>query len=100
MCTNCKECKSGAWCGCTVSVIIKVLVIVGGVNWGLVGLSMISGSPTPWNLVTTLFGTWPVVESVIYLLVGIAAISSIWGCKCTKCKNNTCCSTCTTDKKD
>lgn len=99
MCTNCKECKGGAWCGCSISIIMKVLVIVGGINWGLVGAGMLSGSSINMNLVNVLFGNIPSLEAVIYLLVGIAAISSIWGCKCKKCKNNTCCSTCSADKK-
>ena len=38
MCGNCKEgaCKGG----CTMSMIAKILVIIGGVNWGLVGIGM------------------------------------------------------------
>lgn len=96
MCTNCKECKGGAWCGCTVSIIIKVLVIVGGINWGLVGIGMLSGVSI--NLVNMLFGTVPSLEAIIYLIVGIAAFASIFGCKCSKCKDSTCCSTCSSKK--
>jgi len=98
MCTNCKDCKSGAWCGCAGSVIMKVLVIVGGINWGLVGAGMLSGSSVNMNLVNVLFGSIPSLEAVIYLFVGLAAFASIWGCKCKKCKNNTCCSTCSSKK--
>ncbi len=44
-----------------------VLVIIGGLNWGLVGLFQ-------FNLVSALFGSVPVLESLIYVLVGLAAV--------------------------
>jgi len=43
------------------------LVIVGAVNWGLVGLF-------GFNLVSMIFGTWPMLEKLIYILVGLSAI--------------------------
>jgi uncharacterized membrane protein YuzA (DUF378 family) len=49
-----------------------ILVIVGALNWGLVGLGGFMGSE--WNLVNMLFGTWPMVEWIIYVLVGLSAI--------------------------
>ncbi|MDD2935546.1 MAG: DUF378 domain-containing protein [Candidatus Pacebacteria bacterium] len=55
------------------------LTIVGGLNWGLVGLGMLMD--TNLNLVYMLFGSWPTVESIIYLVVGISAIYMIFGCK-------------------
>ena len=45
-----------------------LLLIVGGLNWGLVGLF-------GFNLVTNLFGSWPMVERLIYVLVGLSAVS-------------------------
>lgn len=44
-----------------------VLVLVGGLNWGLVGFF-------DWNLVNALFGSWSSVERVVYALVGLAAL--------------------------
>lgn len=44
-----------------------VLVIVGGLNWGLVGLF-------EFNLVAKLFGFAPILVNIIYMLVGIAAV--------------------------
>ncbi len=85
----CKEgicsgmCKKGH---CTPAVVGKILVIVGGVNWGLVGLGMLLGSMSSWNLVGMIFGSMPVVEAIVYLLVGISAVMMIFGCKCGKCK--------------
>ncbi|KKT59383.1 MAG: hypothetical protein UW54_C0027G0005 [Parcubacteria group bacterium GW2011_GWC1_44_26] len=49
-------------------VIAFVLVIVGGINWGLVGIN------PSYNLVSMLVGGWPVVEQVVYILVGLSAI--------------------------
>lgn len=53
----------------TFNAIVLTLIIVGGLNWGLVGLF-------DFNLVDTLFGTasssW--LTRIIYILVGISAI--------------------------
>jgi uncharacterized membrane protein YuzA (DUF378 family) len=49
-----------------------ILLAIGGLNWGLVGLGSWFGGN--WNIVNLLFGSWPGVESTIYVLVGIATI--------------------------
>ncbi len=64
-------------------LIIKILVIVGGINWGLIGLGMLLGKT--WNLVNLILGSMPVIEAIVYLLVGVAAVLMIFGCKCKKC---------------
>ena len=61
-------------------MVAWILVVVGGVNWGLVGLSMLAGGGN-WNVVNLLLGSWPVVEAVVYLLVGVSAVYSLVGCK-------------------
>lgn len=71
-------------CGCTISLIVKILLIVGGLNWGLVGVGMLMSAD--WNVVNMLLGAWPVAEAIVYVIVGVAAISSIFGCRCAKCK--------------
>lgn len=73
-----------------MNMIAKTLLIVGGLNWGLVGASMLLGSATSWNLVAMIFGSWPVVEGVVYVLVGVSALISIFGCRCAKCKDGVC----------
>jgi uncharacterized membrane protein YuzA (DUF378 family) len=84
----CKEgcCKKS----CICKIIAKILVIVGGLNWGLVGLGMLLGKADAWNLVKMIFGSMPTVEAIVYLLVGIAAIMLIVGCKCKKCPGGVC----------
>lgn len=69
--------------GCVLRKIRKVLLIVGGLNWGLVGLGMLMGSDL--NVIHMILGSWPIVEGVLYVLVGLAAIMKIFKCRCGKC---------------
>ena len=50
-----------------------VLVIIGALNWGLVALGNWMGGN--WNVVNLILGSWPALENIVYLLVGLAAIS-------------------------
>lgn len=59
--------KMNAW-----QWIAFILVIVGGLNWGLVGFF-------GYDLVANLFGEMSVVSKVVYDLVGIAAIVMLLG---------------------
>lgn len=70
--------------GCLASTIGYYLVLIGAINWGLVGLGHFFGSNL--NLVNLLFGTVPVVEFAVYLLVGAAGIMLAVGCRCSTCK--------------
>jgi len=54
-----------------VDLIALILVIVGGLNWGLVGL-------LDFDLVATLFGEMSVISRAVYSLVGLAAIYMIY----------------------
>jgi len=49
-----------------IDLIALVLVIVGGLNWGLVGLFDL-------DLVAALFGS-PVLAKIVYVLVGLSAL--------------------------
>lgn len=51
----------------TIDVITMILIIIGGLNWGLVGLF-------DWNLVAALFGSLSWLSRFIYILVGISAV--------------------------
>ena len=51
----------------TIKVIAIILVIVGGLNWGLVGLFS-------FDLVAAIFGAMSSLSRIIYTLVGLAAI--------------------------
>ena len=50
--------------------ITLLLLIVGGLNWGLVGLF-------GFDLVATIFGEMSVLSRIVYVLVGISAIVQI-----------------------
>lgn len=47
--------------------IAYVLVIIGALNWGLIGLFNL-------NVVNLILGTVPVFERLVYILVGLSAI--------------------------
>lgn len=50
-----------------LDVTAAVLLVVGGLNWGLVGAA-------DFNLVAVLFGEGSMLARLVYLLVGISAI--------------------------
>ena len=47
--------------------VAVVLVVVGGLNWALVGLF-------EFDLVATIFGDMSTLSRIVYVLVGLAAI--------------------------
>lgn len=51
-----------------------VLVVVGALNWGLVGLAGFASPGSDWNVVHMVLGSWPMVEGLVYVLVGIGAV--------------------------
>lgn len=51
--------------------IALVLVIVGGLNWGLVGLFNL-------DLVELILGSIPILQRIVYIVVGLAAIYLIY----------------------
>jgi len=53
-----------------------VLVIVGAINWGLVGIGLFIGAN--WNLVNLLLGSIPILESTVYVLVGLAGLYELY----------------------
>ncbi len=55
--------------------LFSILLVIGGLNWGLVGLGMLFGGN--WNVVNMILGSWPMVEGVVYVLVGISAVMAI-----------------------
>jgi hypothetical protein len=54
-----------------VDWVALVLVLVGGLNWGLVGLFQ-------FDLVATLFGVASLVSRVVYVLVGLGALYMVF----------------------
>lgn len=56
-----------------VCAVTSGLVVVGGLNWGLVGLGNLLDKDL--NLVKMLLGKWPMAENIVYILVGLAALA-------------------------
>jgi hypothetical protein len=54
----------------TVDTIALVLVLIGAINWGLVGLFA-------FDLVAAIFGEMTVVSRIIYTLVGAAGVYTL-----------------------
>ncbi len=52
--------------------IAIVLVIIGGLNWGLVGINR------GWDLVNLILGGIPWLASIVYILVGLSAAYLIY----------------------
>ncbi len=50
-----------------VKTVAFYLVVVGAINWGLMALMGL-------NLVMALLGSWPMVEQIVYLLVGVSGL--------------------------
>ncbi len=82
--------------GCLGSRVSKFLLIVGGLNWGLVGVGMLMGNGYSWNVVNILFSSMPTLEAVVYVLVGVAAVMKCFHCKCKTCMA-ACASCCSVD---
>jgi uncharacterized membrane protein YuzA (DUF378 family) len=51
----------------SIDWLALVLVVVGGLNWGLVGIF-------GFDLVATIFGEMSVLSRIVYTLVGISAV--------------------------
>lgn len=60
------------------------LMAIGGINWGVIGIGYFMNINL--NLVHLLFGTWPALEAIVYILVGSAAVYAVVGCRCDKCQ--------------
>ncbi|MFA6214750.1 MAG: DUF378 domain-containing protein [Candidatus Micrarchaeia archaeon] len=55
-----------------LGTVAEALVIIGGLNWGLVGVANL-------NVVALLFGAVPVLVTTVYALVGLSALYMLLG---------------------
>ncbi|MGM5480778.1 MAG: DUF378 domain-containing protein [Nanobdellota archaeon] len=51
--------------------ISMILLIIGGINWGLVGLFKV-------DVVAAIFNNAPVIRDIVYTLVGVAALYGVY----------------------
>ena len=54
-----------------LNIITLILIIIGGINWGLVGLF-------DWNLVAAIFGFSAILLKIVYIIVGLSGLWQIW----------------------
>jgi hypothetical protein len=54
----------------SLDILSLILLVVGGLNWGLVGLFR-------FDLVTTIFGGFNILSRIVYILVAAAAVFAI-----------------------
>jgi uncharacterized membrane protein YuzA (DUF378 family) len=53
-----------------LDIVVTVLMIIGGLNWGLVGFAN-------YNLIAAIFGEASVISRLIYAFVGLSALYEI-----------------------
>jgi len=51
----------------TLSWLTYTLIVIGAINWGLVGLA-------DFNLVTQILGDYPQMVNLVYILVGASGV--------------------------
>ena len=56
-----------------------LLTIIGALNWGLVGIGGFANMNL--NVVNQILSAWPMVEWVVYILVGLSAVVVLFGNK-------------------
>ena len=54
----------------TIDYIALVLVVIGTINWGLVGI-------LDFDLVRVLFGDMSILSRIIYIVIGVAGLYSL-----------------------
>ena len=55
----------------TLDVLAAILLVIGGLNWFLVGAF-------EFDLVKFIFGALPLIQKVVYIVVGLAAFYQIF----------------------
>lgn len=63
-----------------IGLIAFCLVVIGGLNWGLIGFFK-------FDLVATIFGEMTMATRVLYALIGLAAASKLVMCKKNCCSS-------------
>ena len=53
-----------------LGIITMIFLIIGGLNWGLIGL-------VQWNFLASVFGYTSVLTRTIYILAGLSAVFKI-----------------------
>lgn len=57
-----------------LDILVAALLVVGGINWGLVGI-------LNFDLVATVFGDMTMISRLVYAVVGLCAVYQALGWK-------------------
>ena len=64
---------------CIVCKLVGLLVVIGALNWGLVGIAQ-------WDLVESLLGRMTLASRAVYTVIGVAGLAAVISCfKCCPC---------------
>ena len=63
---------------CSMHMVAYWLLIVGGLNWGLELFRI--------NLVSSIFGSVPILVTIIYAAIGLSALAMLFKGSCKMCK--------------
>lgn len=66
-----------------LDMICSILLLIGGLNWGLISL-------TDTDFVAMIFGAGTLLTRIVYGLVGLSALYKLYSC-CCGCKKNSKC---------
>ncbi len=55
----------------SIDLVALALVVIGGLNWGLVGAFN-------FDLVATIFGEMSLISRIVYIVVGLSAVYMIY----------------------
>lgn len=50
---------------------VATLIAIGSINWGLIAIFNL-------NLVNLLLGSWPMVEKLVYIVIGVAGVYKLY----------------------
>ena len=64
-----------------LDVVVAILLVIGGLNWGMVGL-------LDFDLVSYLFSGYPVVQNTVYILGGLSAVYQVVSLKAIQARWN------------
>jgi uncharacterized membrane protein YuzA (DUF378 family) len=67
----------------TLDCVVMIVLVIGGLNWGLVGLA-------GFNFLDMIFGSMPALMRIVYVIVGIAAVYKIfqWKAMQKRCRSS------------
>jgi len=67
-----------------LNIVCKILLIIGGLNWGLMGIAN-------FDVIAAIFGAGTMLTHGIYGLIGLSAVYKLYCACCSKGGSSSCC---------